>query len=82
MVSPPSPESPYFRNVYLFTRSGDFVVSIQMPAFVIMPEAVQWGARTFLRGELMAHNVEKPKPGYYEVFNYHVPDPAKLKELV
>jgi hypothetical protein len=33
--------------VRLETRDGRYVVTLKMPPFVVWPEAVQWGQRTF-----------------------------------
>ena len=36
------------RKVDLLTCNHEFVATVALPAFVIMPEVLVWGARTFL----------------------------------
>jgi hypothetical protein len=38
-----------FMTVQLLTRAGQAVARVQVPRFKVMPEAVAWGERVFIR---------------------------------
>jgi hypothetical protein len=49
----------------LFTRSGDYVTKVWVPMFKLLPEALQWGGRTFF--------FDQTSNQYREGFLYVVP---------
>ncbi len=54
-------------KVKLFTRDGGFVADLQIHPFKLMPEAIAWGSRFFVRNVFMDTTETY---GYTEAFCY------------
>lgn len=52
------------KKAHLYTATGNFVVAVAVPPFVLDPEVICWGSRTFERIE------EEGGVKYYECFAY------------
>lgn len=59
------------RTVRLLTRSGEFVTEVEVPAFILPPDVIQWGSRHFLH--ITAEE-------YSEGLLYAIPDDEKGKK--
>ncbi len=55
-----SAHDPHRCQIDLITNTGDYVTSVNIPAFLVMPEMIQWGARYFFADTQHANKADDP----------------------